>query len=269
MHKPLRIETLMPDGPLARLGKTVHTLETTTSTNTFLLDEAANLPDGAIATAEYQTSGHGRFGRTWNAPRGSSILLSVLLFESEDSPVSGGVTMLAALAAAEAVELETSCRPALRWPNDIVIAGKKLGGVLAESRRLSAGNGPRRRALVVGIGLNCLQHKGHFSRELAEIATSLEIESAHPVDRHAVARSLLQRLDARLTSLSRSGIEAARLAEEWADRCEDLGTHVMLEANGRRYTGTVLEVTEHGDLVVQLDDGGRRRFESATTTRIR
>jgi BirA family transcriptional regulator, biotin operon repressor / biotin---[acetyl-CoA-carboxylase] ligase len=269
MHAPLQIATLFPDGPLERLGRCVRTLETTESTNAYLLGEAGNLPDGTVATAEFQTGGHGRFGRAWSAPRGSSILLSILLHERDDSPVLGGATMLAALAGAEAAEQETFCRAALRWPNDIVIGGKKLGGVLAESKVLPGKAGAGRRALVIGIGLNCLQQRGHFSKELAEIATSLEIESAQPVDRAATARALIRRLDRRLAELARKPEGVARLVEDWTGRCEDLGARVVLEENTRRYTGTMLEVTDTGDLVVQLDDGGRRRFESATTTRIR
>lgn len=268
MHAPFDPAALFPDGPLSRLGGFVRTFEDIDSTNTWLLSRAAELPDGAIVTAELQTAGRGRFGRRWMAPRGSSILLSVLLHEQEGSPLLACATMLAATAAAEAVELETECHPTLRWPNDLVIARRKLGGVLAESKRRSSTAGGPGRSLVIGIGLNCLQQQGHFSPDLADTATSLEIESARPVNRLRVAQALITRLDARLNAACQPD-GPARLAFDWTSRCDDLGARVALEENAKRYAGTVLEVTECGELIVQVDHGGRRRFEPATTTRIR
>ncbi len=263
MHRPLTTIDLFPAGPLSRLGRRVELLSELDSTNAYLLSRAAELGDGAVAAAEFQTAGRGRQGRRWLAPRGSSILLSVLLIESEDSPRITYAALPAALATCEAVETETDCRPTIRWPNDLIVAGKKLGGILAESTPLP-GFDPPRRALVIGIGLNCYQQPGHFDAELADSATSLEIECPQPIDRPALARGLIERLDAYVSSAPND-----RLLAAWIARCDDLGTYVTLEENSRRYTGTVLEITDNGDLVVQLDSGGRRRFESTTTTRIR
>jgi BirA family biotin operon repressor/biotin-[acetyl-CoA-carboxylase] ligase len=282
MHLPLTEIDLFPCGPLGRLGQRVATLSQVDSTNAFLLARAAEWPDGSVATAEFQSAGRGRQGRRWLAPRGSSILLSVLLIEPEDSPRITHAALLAALACAEAVEAETNCRPELRWPNDVVIAGKKLAGVLAESTPLARVVGPglvggsrpgvsdeAQRALVIGVGLNCFQQPGHLGPELANIATSLEIECAQPVDRPALARRLIERLDACFTAGAWQDRHWTRLSEAWTARGEDLGAHVILEENSRRFAGTVLEIADNGDLIVQLDSGGRRRFESTTTTRFR
>jgi BirA family biotin operon repressor/biotin-[acetyl-CoA-carboxylase] ligase len=226
-----------------------------------------------------QTAGRGRQGRRWLAPRGSSILLSVLLIEPTESLRITYAAMLAALSASEAVEAETTCRPTLRWPNDLIVCGKKLGGVLAESTPLPKPGQPRpaqsqnrgqpERALVIGVGLNCFQQPGHFNAELAQTATSLELECPQPVDRAAVARRLLERIDAHLAHDPHLPQDWHWLREAWSARCDDLGARVTLDENSRRYNGTVLEIADNGDLVVQLDGGGRRRFESATTTRFR
>ena len=253
------------------------------STNSYLLARAEAWGDGAVLCAEFQSAGRGRQGRRWLAPRGSSILLSVLLIEPEGSPRATYATMLGVLALAEAVEMETGCRPGLRWPNDLVARGKKLGGILAESRLLppaGRSRGPeegpsaiageqRRRAVVIGIGLNCLQQPGHFAAELAGIATSLEIECPQPIDRPAIARRLVQRLDAHLTDSPQHQGDWQWLREAWTARCDDLGLRVAVEENARRSTATVLDIAENGALLVQLDSGGRRRFEPTTTTRIR
>ena len=263
MHRPLTVEDLLPQGELARLGRRVFMHAATDSTNLFLLERAGELGDGTVACAEFQTAGRGRLGRRWEAPRGSSILVSVLLHEPADSPLLSAGAMLAALAACEAIETATDCTPGVRWPNDIVRAGRKLGGVLAESCVLPGAA----RAVVIGVGINCLQHRAHFAGALADTATSLECECRHPVARPAVAAGLLERLDHWLLR--------CRQAEAWSDirsawqrRCEDVGTRVTLEHDGRTYAGTALEIAATGELVVALDDDTRRQFDAANTTRI-
>lgn len=283
MHRPLTEVDLFPTGPLGRLGRQVAMLGEVESTNSHLLAQPEAWGDGAVVCAEFQSAGRGRQGRRWLAPRGSSILLSVLLIEPEGSPLPAHATMLGVLAMAEAVEMETGYRPGLRWPNDLAVGGRKLGGVLAESRSLlpasytrragerasETANQERQRAVVIGIGLNCLQQPGHFAAELAGIATSLEIECPQPIDRPAIARRLVQRLDTHLTNSSQHRGNWGWLREAWTARCDDLGLRVAVEENARRYTGTVLDIAENGDLLLQLDSGGRRRFEPTTTTRIR
>lgn len=267
MHGPLTKADLFPDGPLQRLGRRVDTFADLDSTNARLLSNAAAFPDGAVAHAEFQTGGRGRQGRSWLAPRGSSILLSILLVEPDDSPLITHAAMLAALSAAEAIEEQTSCCAALRWPNDLVVAGRKLGGVLAETTPLP-GDSRKRRALVVGVGLNCLQQRGHFAGELADTATSLEIECTEPISRLALAAALLRRLDSAFDQSNRRDADWSRLRTQWTARCEELGARVRLVENAREFTGVILDVTDDGELLVQLDRGGRRCFDPATTTRI-
>ncbi|MBN2447804.1 MAG: biotin--[acetyl-CoA-carboxylase] ligase [Phycisphaerae bacterium] len=267
MHGPLTHDELLPASPLQRLGSAVHILETIDSTNTHLASRVGELPDGTVAWAEFQTSGRGRHNRKWLAPRGSSIVLSVLLYEPPGSALIAGGTLLAALAVCEAIENATDCHANVRWPNDIVIDGRKLGGVLAESTSVPADTNGRR-AVIIGIGLNCLQHRSHFPPELTESATSLEIESITPIRRARVAAALLRHLDGHVTPSNPSPARWRTLLSSWKARCDDLGARVELQQDARRVSGTVLDITEEGDLLVQLDEGGRRRFESATTTRL-
>jgi len=271
MHRPLTETDLFPHGPLRRLGRRVELLPEIDSTNAYLLAHAADWDDGSVVVAEFQSAGRGRQGRRWLAPRGSSILLSVLLIEPEGSLRITHGTMLAAVAASQALEAETDCRPGLRWPNDLVVGGKKLGGILAEStpRAPQPDRKHAKRAVVIGIGLNCFQQPGHFGAELADTATSLEIECAQPVDRPALARRLVERLDVLLSNDPRQQCTWPGLREAWIARSDDFGARVTLLENSRRYTGTVLEIADNGDLLVELDSGGRRRFEPTTTTRIR
>lgn len=259
-HRPLTAQDLVPR-PLLRLGRRVYVHASISSTNTFLLEHVAEAGDGAVAWAESQTAGRGRLGRRWLAPRGSSVLLSVLLIEPADSPVRSHAALLGTVAACEAIEATTDCTPAVRWPNDVFLGGRKVGGVLAES-------GGDVGAVVIGVGINCLQHRRHFDAELHETATSLECESRHVIDRAAVAAALLVRLDDWLLAASRDPAAWFGLRTAWRQRCEDFGRPIALEHDARPFTGTAVDIAENGDLIVQLDHGGRRHFASATTTRV-
>ncbi|HPM23287.1 MAG TPA: biotin--[acetyl-CoA-carboxylase] ligase [Phycisphaerae bacterium] len=266
-HRPLTSADLLSQGPLRRLGRRVFLHDTLDSTNRFLLDHAADAGDGAVACAESQSAGRGRLGRRWEAPRGSSVLLSVLLHEPADTPLLSQGALLASVAACEAVAAATDCSPVVRWPNDVVLNGRKLGGVLAESCALRTAEGAARRAVVIGIGLNCLQQRGHFAGEFADRATSLECESRHAVDRALVAGHLLARLDTWLAMCNVVEGGWQRMRTTWRKHCEDIGTRVTLEHDGRTFAGTALDLDDQGDLIVQLDHGGRRHFAATTTTR--
>ena len=261
-HRPLTHAELLPRGPLRRLGRRMYVRNTIDSTNAFLLRAAFTAGDGAVAWAEYQSAGRGRLGRRWDSPRGASILLSALLIEPHVSPLISQATLLAAVAACEAIEQATTCTPGIRWPNDLVLDRRKVGGVLAESCAV-----PEGRAVVIGVGINVYQQPGHFSSELSGPATSLECASVQTIDRAGVAAALLQRLDDWLVSTAGQPEGWKQLRTAWHARCVDVGTHVTLTQGGRTYAGTALDVAEEGDLIVQLDEGGRTFFAAATTTR--
>jgi len=263
MHRPLTERDLLPSGPLRRIGRSVHLFDGVDSTNTFLLSRCDPPVDGAVACAEYQSAGRGRLNRPWLAPRGSSILLSVLLLEPPDSILLAHATMLGCLAACDAVAASTPCEPDVRWPNDLSVEGRKLGGVLAESRMLG-----ERRAVVIGVGINVLQQRAHFPPELRDTATSLEIECEKSIERGPVAARLVAMLDQRLLSARKSPGYWKELRAEWIERCGDVGQRVRLHHDTREYKGTIVDIADGGDLLVKLDGGGQRRFEAAKTTRL-
>lgn len=257
-HHPLTPIDLFPAGVHRRLGSAVHTFPELDSTNRWLIEHARELPDGAIAVTEFQTAGRGRLGRQWLAPRGSSLLMSVFLIEPVESPLISLVGLAMANAACTAIENVTDVSPGVRWPNDLVVEDRKLGGVLVETAAIDA----QRRCVVIGMGLNCLQQAGHFPNDLTRAATSLEIESSQAIGRAAVAARVLSELDQRV-----AGFDPAVTLSEWRSRCIDIGRSTELLQAGQHYAGTVVDVAENADLVVQLATGGRRSFEAATTTR--
>jgi len=248
-----------------RVGREIIVLPEVDSTNTFVLDcvaaERGRSADGTVVFAEYQSAGRGRQGRTWDSPRGASLLFTVLLWEEESKLSHAQVVMNAALAVVEGVEEASEVEPVVRWPNDIHVGKRKLAGILVETRLLQ----PPRRAVALGIGLNCLQHAAHFPPELRDKATSLELECAHAVDRGAVAQALLRALDRRFAVVGAASDDV--LARAWRERSDDIGARGTFWAAGREYTGWIVDVHPVNGLVLQLDAGGRLHFDPLTTNR--
>jgi BirA family biotin operon repressor/biotin-[acetyl-CoA-carboxylase] ligase len=257
----LDIERIKAEVRTTRVGRRIEYLETTTSTN----DEAwARIDnedaDGLVIFAEYQSAGRGRLGRTWHSPRGASLLCSVALITDEDDAPGDQLVLLTGVAAVDAIRACTDVTPTIKWPNDLCVAGRKLGGILIESRVCRTG----RRACVVGIGLNCLHQRGHLDDELADSATSLEIESAQAVDRTNIAIALLEALD-RWLARPRKWIERD-LLDAWLARAEPMGRQVCLRNGGKVFTGSMIDLDPNAALVVRLDDGTVRAFDAVGTT---
>ncbi len=253
-----------------RVGRTILMLPEVDSTNSYVLDRLASrqgeAADGTVVFAEHQTAGRGRLGRSWHSPRGASLMFTVLLCGREAWPAAR-LIMAAGVAVVEGIAEATEVEPVLRWPNDVYSRGRKLAGILVECRAAAD-----LRTTAIGIGVNCLQHASHFPPELRATATSLDLEARHPVDRTAVARAALRRLDAWVGDAGGRGpapeLEADQgLAAAWRRHSADLGTRVTLLADGRTFTGRILDINPIDGLLLQLDDGGRRLFDPATTSR--
>lgn len=293
LNRPLLTPEQLLDGwTPARIGRRIVTLAETESTNSVALASAGDPDcDGLAVFADFQTAGRGRAGRTWLAPRGASILCSVLLcsppafLESaarrgertgplgraypsgascpplpEATEASGRLTLAAAVAVCEAIRAATDVSPAIKWPNDLRVSGRKLAGILIESRVVEA----QVRAWVIGIGINCYQQAGHFPPEIRETATSLDLASSQPVNRTAVARELLKALDSMLAPSKAPSLEA--LHASWLAHAEPLGQRVRLRSEGREYSGRTVAVDPAGGLIVQCDDGRRQWFDPLLTT---
>ncbi len=208
------------------------------STNRYLLDEArAGAPAGLVAVADHQTAGRGRRGRTWVAPPGASLLVSVLLRPQLPPGRAQLCTMAAGVALAEAVEHVAHFAPELKWPNDLVVGGRKLAGLLAEA------DGD---ALVVGAGLNVQWDE--FPEDIAALATACNVEAGRAVDRDEVLDAFLDRLGARVADLPGT-------AERYRDRLATLGRRVRVERGDGELLGVARELGPMGELLVETDDG--------------
>jgi BirA family biotin operon repressor/biotin-[acetyl-CoA-carboxylase] ligase len=257
----LQPDQIAADLGCRRIARTVRMIESVTSTNDVAWQQfAAGADDGFVLFAEHQSAGRGRLGRTWESPRGASVMCSVVLVDREASIDPGALSLICAIAACDAIRATTGVAAEIKWPNDLLARGRKLGGVLVESRADRAGG----RVFVAGIGINCLQHPSHFPPPLREKATSLDIESAEPIDRVAVARRLLQQLDHWLTGPAQTAPQLIR--EAWCDRATGLGERVRLRRDAKEFTGVVVDLDPTAALVVQLDHGVRMLFDADSTT---
>jgi BirA family biotin operon repressor/biotin-[acetyl-CoA-carboxylase] ligase len=211
------------------------------STNRYLLDEArAGAPEGLVAVADYQTAGRGRRGRSWVAPPGASLLVSVLLRPALPPDRAQLVSIAAGLAMADAVEHVAGFRPDLQWPNDLLVGEKKLAGLLAES------DGD---AVVVGVGVNVEWHD--FPPEVGELATACNLVSGRRVEREAILDAFLEQLAARYGSLE-------DVVTEYRARLATLGRRVRVETGAGELTGNAVDVGDAGELLVDRDGTGER-----------
>jgi BirA family transcriptional regulator, biotin operon repressor / biotin---[acetyl-CoA-carboxylase] ligase len=215
---------------------------------------AGGAAEGATVLAEEQTAGRGRLGRTWVAPPGSSLLLSVVL----RPPLPGEAVWLtvaaAGVALAGAVEAVAPAGPrvGLKWPNDLELGGRKAAGLLAEAHL----EGQRLDWVVLGMGVNVAQRREDFPPELADRATSVALALGAPVDRAGLLAAWGERFVDGYRYLAAG--EPGPVLAAYRRRLVTLGRRVRAERVGAEpVVGTAVDLTATGGLVVQTDAGAR------------
>jgi BirA family biotin operon repressor/biotin-[acetyl-CoA-carboxylase] ligase len=228
----------------------------TGSTNADVLALAREgAPVGTVVVADHQTAGRGRLGRRWEAPVGSSLLMSMLLPVEPAGGRPQRLTQAVALAAAGACEDVAGVRPDLKWPNDLLVGDRKLAGVLAESSVVDG----RIAAVVVGLGLN-VNWPAETPAELAGVVTALNHAAGHDVDRTALLGAVLDRL---------SATAWPSLDERYRERLGTLGRRVRVDLGSVELIGTAVDVAAGGELVVQADGGSRHEVSAGDVVHLR
>jgi BirA family biotin operon repressor/biotin-[acetyl-CoA-carboxylase] ligase len=233
----------------------VEVVEQTASTNADVAERfRGGEPEGLVLVAEHQSAGRGRLGREWVTPPRSSLTLSFLLVPDGAPaerwpwlPLAAGIATAAAVRRAGGVEVD------LKWPNDVLADGLKLGGILLErvERVSTSSTTGETAAAVVGIGLNATQ----TAEELpVPGATSLALATGGPVDRSALLAALVEELSARYDEW-RSG---ADLRQAYLDLCTTPGQEVQVAVPGGEVRGEAVDVDEAGRLVVRTAEGEER-----------
>jgi BirA family biotin operon repressor/biotin-[acetyl-CoA-carboxylase] ligase len=227
-----------------RLPAGVEILAEAASTNAVLAERArAGAPEGAVVVAEHQTAGRGRLDRTWQTPPRAALTFSVLLRPNLAASAWPWIPLLTGYAV-QAALADRLPAIALKWPNDVLVEERKLGGILVE--RIDTPTGP---AAVVGIGINVTQTLDELP---VALATSLALELPQAPDRTEVLAQLLASLDGLLPLLE----DPTALRAAYADACSTLGREVQVELpGGVHLRGTALDIDAEGRLVVGGPDG--------------
>jgi len=205
--------------------------------------------EGTLIIADEQTAGRGRLERPWLAPRGTSLLFSLVLRPHLEVRLAQGLTMIAGLAVQEAIRDVCGLPARLKWPNDIMLHGRKAGGILTEM----SSTGHRLDYVVVGIGLNVNLPLHSLPPEFQ--ATCIQHELGRPVPRLPLLQHILAHLERRYAALQRGRWPV----QEWAAALETLGQRVELRTAGQPVRGLALRVDEDGALLVHLDNGETQR----------
>lgn len=240
-----------------RIGRKILVYNHTSSTNDIAAEYAKNKEnDGLAIFAEEQTAGRGRAGAKWLSDRSDSILCSILLTSCKCN--SELLSLACPVAVAEAIGRIAHSHAKIKWPNDIILNGKKVAGIMVESKKINGNN-----AYIIGIGINCHQKKNSFPQELQSTATSIDIESGSICDRISLAKRLLSSLDHWLEEAEDSG---KKIIDRWSKLNTLLNQRITVIYNGRKFTGNCIGVDPEKGLILQLDRGGVRMFDAAHTT---
>jgi len=260
-------DVLHADDLLSRLGKTriigrdIQVFHETTSTNDIIEKLARDgVKEGVVVFAESQTKGRGRLGRKWISPRGKGLWFSVLLRPKLPPQAVTQLTIAAATALVAAIGSQTGLTAEIRWPNDILIRGRKVAGILTEMKaELDTVN-----YAILGIGLDVNVTTGEFPSDLRRLATSLRIEAGEVTDRAELATAVLGELDRDYTRLAAGQFES--IADEWEELCTTIGREVTIQIGARRLTGRAESLDADGALLLRTQHGHLERVIGGDVT---
>ncbi len=242
------------------LGQTFHHFAVISSTN----DHARELAEqgaghGEVVIAESQTGGRGRRGRPWVSPPGVNVYLSVVLRPELPPARVTELTLLASVAVCDALR-QANVPAAIKWPNDLLVGGRKIAGILTEL----ASEPERVHWVVVGIGVNVNATEADFPEELRPIATSVRIERGAPAPRALFVAACLTALESWLDRHEAEGFAPVR--EAWRERSETLGRDVIVRTEGRDVAGRAEDIDATGALLVRTTGGVERILSGDVVT---
>jgi BirA family biotin operon repressor/biotin-[acetyl-CoA-carboxylase] ligase len=234
-------------------GHTVYSFETIDSTNTFAKQlKNVDAPHGTVVISEEQTSGRGRLQRNWISPAGENLLFTIILYPDFGLEKISLLPFAGSLAIADAIDAITGLSATCKWPNDVLINGKKVCGMLLES---SLGNSVQDK-IILGIGLNVNQTE--FSEELKFKASSLQIECGTIVNRVPLLQRILEELENRYEQLSH--FPQQRLLNDWRMKALLFGKKITVLESEFSFTATAIDVHEDGSLIIETEDGKKRNI---------
>ncbi|MHC4244909.1 MAG: biotin--[acetyl-CoA-carboxylase] ligase [Planctomycetota bacterium] len=243
-----------------RIGRKILVYNRTSSTQKIAAEYAKNKEnDGLVMFTEEQTAGKGRADNKWHSSQSESILCSIILTDNKLNAEL--LSLTCAVAVAEAIGKSANGEAKIKWPNDIMLNGKKVAGILLESKTDGGSN-----TCIIGIGINCHQTKDTFPVELQPIATSIDIENHSITDRISLAKRLLTSMEDWLKVAAQT---SEKVIDQWHNLSIQLGHRVKLIYNGHEFSGNCIGIDPEKGLILQLDTGGVRMFDAGHTTIIK
>ncbi|MCA1039830.1 biotin--[acetyl-CoA-carboxylase] ligase [Bacillus infantis] len=240
------------------LGTEIHYEESVDSTqkiaHRLAYDDA---PEGTIVVAEEQLNGRGRMDRKWHSPKYTGIWMSVILRPEIPLPRAPQLTLLAAVAVVQSIEECTALSPQIKWPNDILIGGKKVTGILTELQA----EADRIFSIIIGIGINVNQQLEDYPEELRGTATSLAIEKGGNLSRAELIRVVLQKLENLYKLYMEKGFYPIRLL--WESYAVSIGKQITARTISGSISGKALGITEEGVLRIEDEAGEIHHVYSA------
>jgi len=260
-------DVLHADDMYSRLGRTrvigreIQVFEETTSTNDLMARLArGGVKEGVVIFAESQSKGRGRLGRRWISPARKGLWFSVLLRPNIQPQAATQLTIASATALARAITLQTGIVPEIKWPNDILIRGKKIAGILTEmSAELD-----HLKEVILGIGIDVNLEANEFPAALRKTATSIRIESGQMVDRAGLAVAILRELDRDYERIKRGEFDI--IAEQWQEHCSTIGAQVSIRVGDRVARGRAESLDADGALLLRGQHGHLERIIGGDVT---
>jgi BirA family biotin operon repressor/biotin-[acetyl-CoA-carboxylase] ligase len=260
-------DVLHADDLLSLLGKTriigrdIRVFQETTSTNDVIEKLARDgVREGVVVFAESQTKGRGRLGRKWLSPAKKGLWFSVLLRPSLRPDELTQITVASAAALRRAIHLQTELSPQIKWPNDILVNGRKTAGILTELKA----EVDRVNYVILGIGVDVNLSAADFPADLKKTATSLRAELGKPLSRADLAVAILRELDHDYTRVCSGQFPV--LADEWEKHCTTLGHNVAIRVGDRVLRGRAESLGEEGALLLRTEHGHLERIVGGDVT---
>ena len=260
-------DVLHADELVSRLGKTrvigrdIHVFEETTSTNDVIEKFARDdVKEGVVVFAESQTQGRGRLGRKWASPARKGLWFSVLLRPDLTPQETTQLTVASATALRRAIQRQTGLKTEIKWPNDILVGGKKIAGILTELHAEL----DRVKSVILGIGVDVNLSAADFPSDVRRSASSLKLELGRAVSRAELAVAILRELDSDYTRVVMGRF--VTVADEWEKHCSTLGKSVSIRFGERQLRGRAESLAEDGALLLRTDHGHLERVVGGDLT---
>lgn len=237
------------------MGRTFYYFREVRSTNVVarVLAESG-AAGGTIVVSEAQTAGRGRMGRQWMCPPGKGILMSMLLRPNIGLSSVPLLSLLGSVAVCETIRKVSGCTASIKWPNDILINGKKVCGILAESK--SCQGVPE--YVIMGIGLNVNLDRDDLPADCRDSSTSLKLEAGRKISRLALLQQLITRWEKHYLEFVKGGYAYVR--QQWLQHNLILGRGVNIRLCGETISGVAVNISDRGGLLVRLPDGSVKEF---------